>query len=283
MMAGTPHGGCFGTGGWRDGYPHSRLPADPFPGHTISPEGANAHQAWAEQLPRDSDPAQTAGFLKNAIAWNGDQGRGDVADLLGRFQAIDPDKATALQDELHRQLGERSTTLPPTPEPAAQTQPPASETPPLTTGLPAEAADTRTKTDAAPTTIPPGADGQFNLDKFGDTLNKNAYPKSKKECATQVRKALQAGGLDATGHPVPAKDWGPTLEKNGFDPVDEQGYRPQKGDVVVIQPYPGGDKSGHIAAYDGKQWISDFKQRDMWGGQGYRTYEPSHVIYRRGN
>ena len=81
--------------------------ADPFPGHTISPDGAQAHQTWAETLPRDSDPAKTAGFLKNVIAWNGDQGRGDVADLLGRFHQIDPEKATTLQDELHRQSDER--------------------------------------------------------------------------------------------------------------------------------------------------------------------------------
>jgi len=80
---------------------------DPFPGHTISPEGAQAHQTWADNLPNDSDPSQTAGFLNNVIGWNGDQGRGDVADLLGRFQKIDPEKASTLQDELHRQSGER--------------------------------------------------------------------------------------------------------------------------------------------------------------------------------
>jgi hypothetical protein len=96
---------------WRTPPIFGNRPADPapdlFPGHTISPEGADAHQSWADQLPRDSDPAQTAGFLKNVIDWTGDQGRGDAADLLGRFHKIDPDKAAALQDELHRQSGER--------------------------------------------------------------------------------------------------------------------------------------------------------------------------------
>lgn len=39
--------------------------------------------------------------------WSGDKGRGDVADLLGRLHKIDPDKARNLQDEVHRQTGQR--------------------------------------------------------------------------------------------------------------------------------------------------------------------------------
>lgn len=128
-----------------------------------------------------------------------------------------------------------------------------------------------------------GSPPAFDRNKFGDTLNQNAGEKPGNKCATRVRESLEAGGLDVTGHPGDAKDWGPTLEKNGFTPVDEKSYRPEKGDVVVIRPYPDGNESGHIAAYDGKQWISDFKQRDMWGGQGYRTQQPPHVVYRRGN
>jgi hypothetical protein len=31
--------------------------------------------------------------------------------------------------------------------------------------------------------------------------------------------------------------------------------------------------------FNGKQWVSDFKQRDMWGGSA-RQYAPSYVIYR---
>ncbi len=69
-------------------------------------------------------------------------------------------------------------------------------------------------------------------------------------------------------------------KKQGFKPVDEAGYVPQKGDIVVIQPYEGGNENGHIAAYDGKQWVSDFKRRDFWGGPGYRTLQPSHRFYR---
>ncbi|TAN61305.1 MAG: hypothetical protein EPN20_12620 [Magnetospirillum sp.] len=149
----------------------------------------------------------------------------------------------------------------------------------LPRGIQYAQANTGTMTDAGPAISPPA----FDRNKFGDTLNQNAGEKPGNKCATRVRESLEAGGLDVTGHPRDAKDWGPTLEKNGFTPVDEKSYRPEKGDVVVIQPYPGGNESGHIAAYDGKQWISDFKQRDMWGGQGYRTQQPPHVVYRRGN
>jgi len=53
-----------------------------------------------------------------------------------------------------------------------------------------------------------------------------------------------------------------------------------KGDIVVIQPHARGNPSGHMAGYDGRIWISDFKQRDFWSGQGYRESKPSHVFYR---
>jgi hypothetical protein len=45
-------------------------------------------------------------------------------------------------------------------------------------------------------------------------------------------------------------------------------FMPMKGDIVVIQPYPKGNVSGHIAAFDGRIWISDFKQRDFLGRSG---------------
>jgi hypothetical protein len=59
-----------------------------------------------------------------------------------------------------------------------------------------------------------------------------------------------------------------------------QDYQAGKGDVAVIQPYQGGDPNGHICMYDGDQWVSDFKQRDMWGGPGYRKNKPVCIVYR---
>lgn len=49
---------------------------------------------------------------------------------------------------------------------------------------------------------------------------------------------------------------------------------------VVIQPYAGGGPEGHFVMYTGAQWVSDFVQRDMWGGDGYRTKHPSFTAYR---
>ena len=51
-------------------------------------------------------------------------------------------------------------------------------------------------------------------------------------------------------------------------------------DVVVLQTYRTGNRSGHIAAFDGLAWVSDFVQRDFWSGPGYRNERPSHVFYR---
>lgn len=56
---------------------------------------------------------------------------------------------------------------------------------------------------------------------------------------------------------------------------------PREGDVIIIQPYAGGNPSGHMAIYDGAEWYSDFKQRDMWAGPGYRAARPSYTIYRK--
>ncbi len=57
-------------------------------------------------LVRDTDPSQSARMLKRAIDDYGDQGRGDVADLLARFQKIDGGKAEDLRRELHKATGE---------------------------------------------------------------------------------------------------------------------------------------------------------------------------------
>ena len=62
---------------------------------------------------------------------------------------------------------------------------------------------------------------------------------------------------------------------------------PEKGDVAVIQGYPGGtaDKNGvpygHIQMYNGNQWVSDFYQNHpFYPGKNYELYEPSYTIYR---
>ena len=82
--------------------------------------------------------------------------------------------------------------------------------------------------------------------------------------------------MDTSGHPVDAKDWGPTLLKNGATVISPDGYKPQKADVAV---FAGSDAHpyGHITIYDGKQWVSDFKQRNM---SPYRSGTTPVTIYR---
>jgi hypothetical protein len=96
-----------------------------------------------------------------------------------------------------------------------------------------------------------------------------------------VRLALEAAGMDSSGHPVAAKDWGPTLRRMGFSVVAGGNSRfvPQAGDVVVIQT-TSASVYGHIAGFDGRHWIWDFVQREMWPGPSYRNEKPAHDFYR---
>lgn len=113
---------------------------------------------------------------------------------------------------------------------------------------------------------------KINLEKFAEILRKRAKEKSQHQCAKYVRIALEAGGGDTSGHPIAASDWGPTLKKIGYKEIPEEFNKPQLGDIYIITKT---DKHqyGHIAGYDGSQWISDFKQK------GHRIYS-DHVNYR---
>lgn len=39
---------------------------------------------------------------------------------------------------------------------------------------------------------------------------------------------------------------------------------------------------GHIAMYNGEQWISDFPQNDFWGGSAYRN-QAEYTFFRYNN
>lgn len=124
----------------------------------------------------------------------------------------------------------------------------------------------------------------FDVLSFVRHLRAKGTVHSQRKCAQRVREALQAGGAVIAGvHPRHAREWGSTLLKMGWREVTVPNpdiYHFELGDIVVLQPYAGGNPSGHIAGFDGKAWISDFIQRDIWSGPVYRRERPAYAIYR---
>jgi len=59
---------------------------------------------------------------------------------------------------------------------------------------------------------------------------------------------------------------------------------PQKGDVAVMNPARTSRiPAGHIAIYNGDQWVSDYVQKPLYGiypGSVYGKDRPSYKIYR---
>ena len=122
-------------------------------------------------------------------------------------------------------------------------------------------------------------DGGYDVKAATDYLRAHAHSPSQGQCARAVREALEAGGLCTDGRPGSAKDYDSFLPSLGFYEVDPNNYIPQAGDIVVHEAKEG-HEHGHIAMYDGSDWISDFIQRDMFGGSAYRN-DPDYSIWRR--
>lgn len=120
---------------------------------------------------------------------------------------------------------------------------------------------------------------EWNINTAVDHAKRYANARSLGRCAEYTREAISAGGVEI-GHTNSAKDYGILLENAGFKAIGI-GENLLAGDVVIIQPYPGGNPNGHMAIFDGTTWYSDFRQRDMWAGPGYRSAHPSYVIYRK--
>lgn len=125
--------------------------------------------------------------------------------------------------------------------------------------------------------------GKSGMD-IGDALkrlNDQALPGPKGYCATYVREAIIAGGVPLKDFPEFAKDYGPYLEKYGFEKLkSKKTYWPRKGDIAVLQPPTNGTHpDGHIQMFNGKQWVSDFKQPGFWPDKNYADYPSSYEIY----
>lgn len=130
--------------------------------------------------------------------------------------------------------------------------------------------------------------GLFRIDAATDYLMRNTVPSpGVGSCASHVRSALEAGGFSTDGRPKSACDYDTYLKNRGFIEVDKTNYTPQKGDIVVHEAIPStgpndkGHPHGHIAMYCGSQWVSDFVQRDMFGGSGYRKAKNYTILRSR--
>lgn len=106
--------------------------------------------------------------------------------------------------------------------------------------------------------------------KAADYITTHTLKRSHTCCAWFVMKAMWAGGKPCVILPAFAySDYLPIL---GFGKVNKDSYKPLKGDIVVF-PHVKGHIYGHIAMWNGTQWISDFKQKGIIVSNSYKGCE----------
>ena len=107
----------------------------------------------------------------------------------------------------------------------------------------------------------------FDKEKAAAFVTKNAEPRSKTCCAWYVMRALHKGGCPAYILPAYGYSW--LLPRMDFVEVSKENYVPQKGDIIVF-PAIGKHIWGHIQMWNGYQWVSDFRQKNMIPAKAYR-------------
>ena len=120
---------------------------------------------------------------------------------------------------------------------------------------------------------------EWNPEKAAEYVTKNAESKSVGLCAKYVRKAIIAGGIPLYqgGDAWSYKYLLPLL---GFKEIEDVNDK-KVGDIVVFQPI-GKRYFGHIAMWNGRQWISDFKQRSIIVHSDYSKDDCKYTIFRKG-
>ena len=119
------------------------------------------------------------------------------------------------------------------------------------------------------------ADYTFDKEKAVAYVTEHAEAKSRTWCAWYVMRALQEGGCPIYLLPAYGYSW--LLPRMGFVEVKKEDYVPQKGDLIVF-PAVGKHIWGHIQMWNGEQWVSDFKQRNMIPAKAY--HKTKWKIYR---
>jgi hypothetical protein len=124
----------------------------------------------------------------------------------------------------------------------------------------------------------------FDKAKFVAHLYDNADKKGfgHGKCATNVRDAIEAAGMQTRPNPLNAKDYGNFLMGRLFFKVAKEGYVPRIGDIVVFNVPPASHHAGHIQGFDGKQWVSDHVQHQgFFPHHAYKQAGVNYEIYRR--
>ena len=120
----------------------------------------------------------------------------------------------------------------------------------------------------------------YDIEKAVNHINNNAEPKSISKCALYVRQAINAGGINnLSGHAYEYYDTD-KLVKVGFKKIgtDIESIQLKKGDIAAFASVKG-HTYGHLAMYNGIQWVSDFKQNSFWVANQY-SIEKKYAIYR---
>lgn len=118
----------------------------------------------------------------------------------------------------------------------------------------------------------------FHANRASTYATEHAFSKSHNRCALHIMLAMNAGGqpvplLRACDYDWYFKNFLPTQ----FEEVPLDGYTPQNGDVVIFPNVPN-HPYGHIAMWNGSQWVSDFKQKNIIVAPEYLQHD--YVIYR---
>ena len=106
----------------------------------------------------------------------------------------------------------------------------------------------------------------LDKEKAAAYVTKNAEVKSRTWCAWYVMRALQEGGCPIYLLPAYGYSW--LLPRMDFVEVSKENYVPQKGDLIVF-PAIGKHIWGHIQMWNGNQWVSDFRQKNMIPAKAY--------------
>ena len=125
----------------------------------------------------------------------------------------------------------------------------------------------------------------MSIEKACEYIISRALPSYNKDtcgyCAKAVRMAVDFGFEKNIKRAGTAKDYAQSYINIGFKKIfsypedKKEDYKPKIGDICIIQYEP----YGHICMFTQKGWISDFKQKDMYGGS-IRNKDPKFIILR---